>query len=124
MVTGGDRNVTTDQGLIDAAFAALEALEESRAEVEALMARDQSGWVAIGDGTGLSREVRVRKTAEAVMAAAADPLIKRGLAIRAGYIWADGVQVTVRDDPETGKDVPKVMPKVVPKLVVTPPPTN
>ena len=101
--------MTTDQGLIDAAFAALEALEESRAEVEALMARDQSGWVAIGDGTGLSREVRVRKTAEAVMAAAADPLIKRGLAIRAGYIWADGVQVTVRDDPETGKDVPKVI---------------
>lgn len=85
-------------------FNQLEIVSESYAAL-ALAAEDQ-GWVRLGeqaerefDRNGLdaiARNCRVM--------AVASPLIKRGLAVRAGYIWGGGVAVDARD-PEVAEVV-------------------
>lgn len=101
---------TTQADMDRLASLALEAigqLEEARSDLEAMIAADNRGWTLLGESTDLAftREFRTAKIREAVFAAAGDPLIKQGLLVRAGYIWADGVQVAVRDDPGSGQDV-------------------
>jgi hypothetical protein len=71
-----------------------EYLQESLAELE----MDDRGWTAFTahieqefSGTGRQRVVGVCR-----MMAIAHPLLKRGLTVRAGYIWGQGVEVTAR----------------------------
>ena len=45
----------------------------------------------------------------AEIAATADPIIKRGVNLRAAYIWGAGVQISVRDQPDQGQDVNAVV---------------
>lgn len=75
-----------------------EFLQESLAELE----MDDRGWVAYSaqvahefSGTGRQRIVEICR-----MMSISHPLLKRGLTIRAGYIWGQGVQVSAR----VGKD--------------------
>lgn len=87
------------------------ALEAANRTVESILAADNRGWVMLGEDPSVvvPDEVRRRKAVEAVAAAVADPLIKRGLAVRAGYVWGDGVQVTIADEATDGQDVGAVL---------------
>lgn len=85
-------------------------LQESLADVEASFAREDRGWSLPGQGVGQFTPLfRRHAAARAVVASVADPLIKRALSLRCAYIWAGGVQVTVRDDPSQGQDVNAVL---------------
>lgn len=76
----------------------IELLEESYADL-ALAAEDQ-GWTRLGadaerefDRQGLGQIARNCR-----VMAIASPTIKRGLGLRGGYVWGQGVQVAARDD--------------------------
>ena len=84
---------------------ALIAMEEAQSRVDALMSADNRGWTQLGTDLTVPAHIRTEKMKEAVLAAASDPPIKRGLAVREGYVWADGVQITMDDDAATGQDV-------------------
>ena len=85
-------------------------LQESLADVEASFAREDRQWQALGNpASTFTPQYRERRTAEAVAAAAIDPLIKRASNLRAAYIFAGGITVGVRDDAATGQDVGAVV---------------
>lgn len=71
-----------------------EYLQESLAELE----MDDRGWTAMNarieqEFTSLGRQ-RIVETCR--MMSISHPLLKRGLLVRAGYIWGQGVEVTAR----------------------------
>lgn len=75
-----------------------EFLEESLADVQ--QALQEQGWMsmALQASEEFSPEGRRRAAALTRILVLQNPLVKRGVAIRTGYIWGGGVQVTGRDD--------------------------
>ena len=85
-------------------------LQEALADVEASFAREDAGWTALGGRADqFTHKFRTARAADAVAAAAYDPLHKRAHHQRVAYIWAGGVQVSTRDDAEAGQDVNAVV---------------
>ena len=104
----------TDTSTIEAQLAGAQAtillMQEALADVEASFAREDAGWSVVGGREDkFTAEFRKARAAEAVAAAAFDPLLKRALNLRTAYIWAGGVQVSTRDDAENGQDVNTVV---------------
>lgn len=80
-------------------------LREGYADLERLYA-DDIGWAKFGtEEQSLSHDGRKRIAKLADLNVAANPLIKKGVALRVGYVWGEGVNVTIRDDGSTGQDV-------------------
>ena len=75
-----------------------EFLEESLADVQ--QALQEQSWMsmALQAEEEFSPEGRRRAAALTRILVLQNPLIKRGVSIRTGYIWGGGVQVTGRDD--------------------------
>lgn len=106
--------MTETQAIDEANLAAYQAtislLMESLADVERIMRRDDAGWDAIGSTTkSFTARFRREMTERAEIAATTDPIIKRGVNLRAAYIWGAGVQISVRDRPDQGQDVNAVV---------------
>ena len=104
----------TDTSTLEAQLAGAQAtillMQEALADVEASFAREDAGWSAVGGREDqFTAAFRKARSADAVAAAAFDPLLKRALNLRAAYIWAGGVQVSTRDDAESGQDVNAVV---------------
>jgi hypothetical protein len=80
----------------DAALAQLEILSESLADVE--LALEDQGWLALSMQAAqeFTREGRRRASALTRILAVQNPLVKRGIAIRTGYIWGGGLEVRGR----------------------------
>lgn len=78
---------------LSAALAENELLEESLADVQ--LALEDRGWLSmsIRAAEEFSPEGRRRAAALTRILVVQNPLIKRGVAIRTGYIWGQGVQV-------------------------------
>lgn len=90
--------------LLDAAENHNELLTESLADLE--LAAEDRGWVRLAGGveqdftrTGLANLARNCR-----VMAVASPLLKRGLQLRIGYVWGQGVSVQARD-PEVNEVV-------------------
>jgi hypothetical protein len=80
-------------------------IEESYADLENLY-REDVGWRKVGEEqTRFSHEGRRRIAALADLSATGNALIKRGVALRTGYVWGSGVTVTIKDDGATGQDI-------------------
>ena len=104
----------TDTPTLEAQLAGAQAtillMQEALADVEASFAREDAGWSAVGGREDqFTPQFRTARAADAVAAAAFDPLLKRALNLRTAYIWAGGVQVSTRDDAENGQDVNAVV---------------
>jgi len=82
-----------------ASHAEVEFLSESLADLE--LALEDRGWLALTmqAAQDFTREGKRRAGSLARILAIQNPLIKRGLAIRNGYIWGEGVQISA-EDPE------------------------
>ena len=94
----------------DQAAVAYELLAEAFADVKAALAADEHGWtVTSAFRDGFDQRTRTQKAGEAELAAVINPLIKRGLSLRAAYVWGLGVTVTVRDEASTGQDIQAVV---------------
>ena len=90
--------------------ATISSLVESLADVEASFAREDRGWQMVGGRPEeFTAEFRKERSAQASVAAAVDPLLKRAMNLRVAYLWAGGVQVSVRDDASVGQDVGAVV---------------
>lgn len=93
--------------------AMLALTQEALADVERVMRKDEAGWDALGsfsgDLDGFTAQFRKDAASRALVAVVADPLIRRGVALRGAYIWGGGVQISVRDDPGQGQDVNAVV---------------
>ena len=90
--------------------AALVALDEAYNQVQAQLAADSKGWALVGElGDGLPHNVRAEKAREAEIAVASNPLIKRGVNLRAAYVWGQGVTISVRDEASKGQDIQAVL---------------
>lgn len=78
-------------------------LTETVASLE--LALEDNGWRALSAGVQdeFSAEGRRKLTSHCRLMAISNPLIKRGLAVRAGYIWGQGVEVTARVDHDDDK---------------------
>lgn len=82
-----------------------ELLREAVADLEMLY-REDLGWKRIGDTEGqFSHEGRKKIAKLADLMATGNALIKRGLNLRAAYIWGQGVTATIADDGAEGQDV-------------------
>ena len=81
-----------------AATSELEFTRESLADVE--LALEDRGWVALTMQAAqeFTREGRRRAAALCRILAIQNPLVKRGIAVRTGYIWGDGVEISAPDD--------------------------
>lgn len=90
-------NPTILRDQLGAAVNQLEILEESFADL-ALAAEDQ-GWRRLGTDADLTftREGLDSIARNCRIMAIASPLIKRGLSVRAGYVWGGDVAVDARD---------------------------
>lgn len=93
------------QDQLEAAQNQIEVLEESFADLSSAAMEDE-GWRRLTsaaeqefDRSGLEQ---ISSTCRVM--AVASPLIKRGLQLRIGYIWGEGVQVSARD-----KDIDEVI---------------
>lgn len=83
-----------------------EALTDLRAQIDA----DTKGWELVGDDKlDPKPEIRRARAAEAELAIAGHPLIKRGVNLRTAYIWGQGVTVTIRDEASKGQDIQAVL---------------
>ena len=76
----------------------LEYTRESLADLE--LAMEDRGWMALTmqAASEFTREGRRRASALCRILSIQNPLIKRGIAVRTGYVWGDGVQITAADD--------------------------
>lgn len=76
----------------------LEFTRESLADLE--LALEDRGWMALTTQAAqeFTREGRRRASGLCRILAIQNPLIKRGIAVRTGYVWGDGVQITADDD--------------------------
>lgn len=80
------------------ALAENELLHESLADVQAALR--EPGWVSMSNSAAeeFSSEGRRQAAGLCRILVVQNPLIKRGVAIRTGYIWGEGRQVSGRDD--------------------------
>lgn len=80
------------------ALAENEILHESLADVQAALR--EPGWQSLATGAAEEFSTSGRRQAAALcrILVVQNPLIKRGIAIRTGYIWGEGRQVSGRDD--------------------------
>lgn len=80
-------------------------LTESIAELEAQLSLDDAGWDRLlGEtATEFSRDAHKRMTALCRLTAIANPLMKRGLGLRNGYVWGGGVTITGRTVGDDGE---------------------
>lgn len=80
------------------ALAENEILHESLADVQAAL--NEPGWTSLSVNASeeFSPEGRRRAAGLCRILVVQNPLIKRGVAIRTGYIWGEGRQVSGRDD--------------------------
>ncbi|MFC8732169.1 hypothetical protein ACFT5B_06905 [Luteimicrobium sp. NPDC057192] len=87
----------------------LELLNESVADLE-LMLEDR-GWERLTTqaDTEFTRDGLGRAAKVARVMAVQNPLIKRGLGVRAAYIWGQGVQIQARAGQDDGQDVNAVV---------------
>lgn len=99
-----------------------ELLEQLRAEqetnlilteamVDLEMAMDDAGWrklsAGVKDEFSLEGRRRIRESCR--LMAVSNPLIKRGITVRIGYIWGQGVEITVRAGADSKQDVDQVV---------------
>lgn len=83
-------------------------LREGFADLERLYAED-IGWAKVGaEDQTLTHDGRKRIAKLADLSVAGNPLIKKGVSLRVGYVWGQGVEVNIRDDGSTGQDVNEV----------------
>ncbi|RCK68276.1 hypothetical protein DT076_16650 [Desertihabitans brevis] len=88
----------------------LEQLSEALADAQALLAKDDAGWARLGDVTAEETpEARKARVGRARLMAGANALIKRGLGLRIGYIWGQGVELSIRQDEDSPVDVNAVL---------------
>jgi len=75
-----------------------EFLSESMADLE--LALEDRGWLALSMQAAqeFTREGRRRASGLTRILSIQNPLIKRGIAIRTGYIWGQGVSIQANDD--------------------------
>ncbi len=80
----------------------IEVLREGLAELE--LAMEDRGWESLLTNAKeeFSRQGLLRASQAARTMAIANPLIKRGLAIRKSYIWGGGVEISCRADGSEG----------------------
>lgn len=86
-------------------------LEEAAHSMEQLY-REDRGWVQIGQNFDQEMTPEGRRQAARLCRAMAtlNPLVKRGLSIRAGYVWGQGIGIQAPDGVETGtQDVNSVV---------------
>lgn len=97
---------------LEQAVNTIELLQESLADVEHQLARDNHGWTPL-DGIADDGLLTDRGRHDAIrlsrIMATMNPLVKNAVSIRAGYVWGGGVAITVRDDPNMGQDVNQVV---------------
>lgn len=88
----------------------VELLRESIADLQAALARDEAGWQRV-EGAGQFTKADIDRMAGRCRAVAiVNPLIKRGLALRAGYVHGGGVSITTRAaGDQGGQDVASVV---------------
>jgi hypothetical protein len=92
-------------GELAATAAELSMLKESFADLERLYT-DDIGWAKLGaEEQTLSHDGRKRIAKLADLTVTANPLMKKGFGLRVGYVWGDGVNVTIRDDGAEGQDI-------------------
>lgn len=90
----------------------IEELQESIADMQ--LAREDAGWTRIiGETEKEFTRDGIQRNADLCRAyALANPLIKRGLNVRAAYVWGQGVGITASETGENGRqDVNKVIQK-------------
>lgn len=99
-----------------AALAELDLLKENFADLARAhdqLAADELGWASLsGQWTGdsdFTPEQRKRTAKLARIMAIANPLVKNGVAVRTGFVWGQGVEIAVKDDPDSGQDVNAVV---------------
>lgn len=82
---------------LGAAQSEIELLTESLADLE--LALEDRGWNVMSTQAAqeFSREGRRRAAALCRILSIQNPLIKRGIAVRTGYIWGGGVEVSARN---------------------------
>lgn len=101
-----DATIDTTAGLEDT----IAVLRESIADMQRAMERDIDGWQNLNsDDLGFTHDFRRRKAAHIRTIAAANPIIKRGIALRCAFVWGSGATITVRDSPNSGQDVGAVV---------------
>lgn len=86
-----------------------EILQESLADLE--LAAEDRGWQRLGAelATDFTRPGLGRIATNCRVMAVASPLVKRGLTLRIGYIWGQGVTVTARAGADSAQDVNAVV---------------
>lgn len=80
------------------AYAAeVEILQESLADIE--LALEDRGWIALSQHAAeeFTREGRRRAAGLCRILSVQNPLIKRGIAVRVGYIWGSGLDIDAKD---------------------------
>lgn len=91
---------TTDQWTIDGLAAQLEVVQEAYQDLQQLMVEDR-GWARL-DGEAEARRFTREELSKAAdrcrVMAALNPLVKRGLTVRAGYVWGQGIGINAKDD--------------------------
>jgi hypothetical protein len=105
---GGVPNVTEPATIHEAELAAqrdlIWELKESIADLE--LAHDNAGWQRLAHDVGgdFSRGGRRRMVENCRLMAIANPLIKRGVVIRTGYVWGQGVGIVARAQGPTDRN--------------------
>ena len=88
----------------------VEILTESLIDIQNSFAAEDRGWSTPSRQLeGFNNTFRKERAASALAASVMDPLIKRATILRCAYIFAGGVQVSVRDDASTGQNVGAVV---------------
>lgn len=98
------------EATLEALEATLELVEESLADAQ--LAAEDRGWSAGFDLNGVTpirREEIEKRARQARVMAFADPLIRRGLALRTGYVWGGGVTIAADQDEDAAQDVNAVV---------------
>lgn len=104
-----DLRVTHLTEQLSASHAELSFVRESLADLE--LAFEDRGWerLSMDANRDLSNAGRRRIRDLCRVMNIANPLIKRGLGLRAAYVWGQGVTLTVRDQSDEGQDVNAVV---------------
>lgn len=100
-----DEQVVPLREELAAVQATLALVSESYADLENLY-RDDAGWAKVGQtAEQFTPEGRKRMAALADLTATGNALIKRGVNLRIGYVWGEGVTASIKDDGADGQDV-------------------
>jgi hypothetical protein len=94
---------------LSAASNTIELLTESLADVE--LAFEDRGWYSLLQQSRYEMSEAGRKQIRDLcrVMTIMNPLIKRGLSLRKAYVWGQGVEITVRDQSDSGQDVNAVV---------------